>query len=147
MILRIVFLFLFCFLSPPLLAASYGPYQLNEVSATDGDTVVAEIDIWFGLRVTSLIRISGIDTPELKGNGSRVIPPCEKVLAKNAMDFTIKWIGASKKIIASHIRKDKYFGRIEAQIADEKGGLLAGALLAAGHARPYAGGARQLWCQ
>ena len=145
MIRRIVFLFLFCFLSPPLLAASYGPYSLNAPIAVDGDTIKADVEIWPGILAEASIRVAGVDTPELVGNGTRVIPPCEKAMATKAREFTQAWIGTHQPLSIQRVQSFKY--GIGAVVVGKDQTLLAGALIAAGHARPYSGGARQLWCQ
>ena len=145
MIRRIVFLFLFCFLSPPLLAASYGPYTLIAPVAIDGDTIKAKVEIWPGISVEANIRVAGVDAPEFVGNGTRVIPPCEKDMATKARDFTQAWIGTHQPLTIQRVQSFK-FG-IGAVVVGKDQSLLAGALIAAGIGRPYSGGARQLWCQ
>lgn len=134
----------------PLFAAeSPGSYTISAPAAVDGDTIKGEVVLWRFPRMTiSLpVRVSGIDTPELKGNGQRVIPACEKSLAKAAMAFTSQWLDNNQPVTISNIAQDKYGPRVEAIVSGSNGNLLAGALLAAGHARPYNGGARQPWCQ
>lgn len=145
MIRRIVFLFLFCFLSPPLLAASYGPYSLIAPVAIDGDTIRADVLIWPDIIAEASIRVAGVDTPELVGNGTRVIPPCEKVLAAKAREFTQDWINAHQPLTIQRVQSFKY--GIGAIVVGRDQTLLAGALIASGIARPYSGGARQPWCQ
>ena len=48
-------------------AALPGPYPAEIVSVLDGDTFEARVRIWFGQEITTLVRIRGIDAPELKG--------------------------------------------------------------------------------
>lgn len=144
MIRRIVFLFLFCFLSPPLLAASYGPYSLIAPIAVDGDTIKAGVEIWPGIKAEANIRVAGVDTPELVGNGARVIPPCEKAMATKARDFTQAWISTHQPLTIQRVQPFK-FG-IGAVVVGKDQSLLAGALIAAGIARPYSGGDRLPWC-
>ncbi len=41
----------------------------------------------------------------------------------------------------------KYFGRVVADVATADGVDVGAVLIAAGHARPYDGGARGSWCE
>jgi endonuclease YncB( thermonuclease family) len=43
-----------------------GPFQAELVRVIDGDTFEARVRIWFGQEITTLVRIRGIDAPELK---------------------------------------------------------------------------------
>ena len=146
--LAIIVVFVLTFAAPAH-ADAPGTYAISAPVATDGDTIKGDVVLWRFPRMTITIpvRVAGIDTPELKGNGQRAIPPCEKVLAKAAMAFTSQWLNANHSVTISNVAQDKYGPRVEAVVASIDGSLLSGALLAAGHARPYNGGARQPWCQ
>lgn len=125
-----------------------GPYTLLLPVATDGDTIKADVSVWLHIDVTDIgIRVSGIDTPELNSSASRVVPPCEKALAINARNFAQTWIDTHQPITITQIKDDKYEGRVDAVVMGRDGSLLAIALMAAGHARPYTGGRRLPWCE
>ena len=65
-------------LAPPSGAAQlYGPYRAEIVRVVDGDTP----DLWPSLRARSMVRIKGLDTPELRGRA------CERRLAQRARDY------------------------------------------------------------
>lgn len=144
--MRVIFIVLVTsFLSLPSYAASYGPYALIAPVAIDGDTLRADVLIWPDIIAEASIRVAGVDTPELAGNGTRAIPPCEKVLAATAKDFTQAWIRTHQPLTIKNVQSFKY--GIGAVVVGSDQTLLANALLESGHARPYSGGARQPWCQ
>jgi len=138
-----------CFLSPPSFAAVYGPYSLDKATAIDGDNVRGDIVLWRfpPTTINISVRVAGIDAPELRGNGQRVIPACEKVLARAAMAFVSQWLAANAPLTIKNVGQDKYGQRVEAVVIGGDGGLLSGALIAAGHARAYTSGQRLPWCQ
>jgi len=131
-----------CFLALPSLASCYGIYSVVAPVAIDGDTIKGDVLIWPGLTAHASIRVLGIDTPELKSPLA-----CERSLAIKAREFTDAWLVANYPVSISDVQPDKYGGRIDAHVRGLNGNLLAGALLAAGHARPYNSGTRQPWCQ
>ena len=142
MILRgLIILAVVCFLSSPSFAASYGPYTLIAPVAIDGDNIRADVMIWPDITVDVSIRVIGADTPELR---SSLL--CERVLAIKARTFTDGWIILNQPLTINLVKPDKFAGRVDAVISG-KTGSLADALIAAGIARPYTGGARQPWCQ
>lgn len=117
-----------------------GPYLAELVEVVDGDTLTLRVHIWLGQQVTTSVRLEGIDTPELHG-----ACPEERVRAAAARDALARH-AASGPLVVSDVRFDKYGGRVRARVADGEGVDLAARLLAEGHARPYGGGARGIWC-
>lgn len=116
-----------------------GPVQADVVRVIDGDTIEISAQVWLGLRLTSHVRIRGIDTPELRGECAS-----EKAMAAQARDRLTRLAGASISI--AHIADDKYAGRVIADAAAADGTDLRDAMLASGLARPYDGGTRGDWC-
>lgn len=116
-----------------------GPVQADVVRVIDGDTIEISAQVWLGLRLTSHVRIRGIDTPELRGECAS-----EKAMAAQARDRLTRLAGASISI--AHIADDKYAGRVIADAAAADGTDLRDATLASGLARPYDGGTRGDWC-
>lgn len=78
------------------------------IKVIDGDTVEITLDLGFNIHTKQKIRISGINTPELK---SKV--PEEKIKAEKAKDFAQKWFDKHSRatIIVSTTKEDKY-GRV-----------------------------------
>ena len=117
-----------------------GPVVADVQRVIDGDTLVVTAPVWLGIVVTASVRLRGIDTPELRGHCPR-----EKELAQQAQAYLAD--KATAQVRLTNIEGDKYYGRVEADVATVPGGLsLAQAMLASGLARPYDGGKRGDWC-
>jgi endonuclease YncB( thermonuclease family) len=109
------------------------------IEAVDGDTLRVRADIWPGISARSLVRLRGIDAPELRGKC-----PGERAAARAARAALA--LLAGDRVALSAIAPDKYSGRVLARVATPDGRDLAQALVALGHARPYGGGKRSPWC-
>ena len=100
----------------------------------DGDTLYATLQLGFDIFKYSSIRVSGIDTPELRGSS-----PAEKVLARKARDRMKKLCG--KEIWVESLNggeADKY-GRVLASVYQLDGTDIAAVLIKEGHAVKYDG--------
>ena len=100
----------------------------DNIRVADGDTFTAKV------------RISNIDTPEIKGACAY-----ERDLAQRAKAFTGEWLSKGNVVIRQDAKRgtDRY-GRMLARV--ERGGKdLGEALIAAGLARPWRG-KREPWC-
>lgn len=117
-----------------------GPYQADIIKVIDGDTVKARIHIWLGQNIETLVRLDGIDTPELRGHCAR-----EKDLAQQAKALLAQLIDG-QSIELHNIRQDKYGGRIIAHISLPDGRDIATILQNSNLARTYTGGTRHSWC-
>ncbi len=121
-----------------------GPYRAEAIRVVDGDTFEARLRIWFNQEVTVLIRLEGVDAPELKGRC-----PQETRLAQEARD-ALTAILASGAVSVRDLHADKYNGRAVARAVVSYASALdddVGALLVAGgYARAYDGRARAPWC-
>ena len=117
-----------------------GPVLARLVAVIDGDTIRVRARIWLDQEVETAIRLHGIDAPEL--NGACAL---ERILAAEARDFMAARAGTAE-LALSDIVHDKFGGRVVARVRTSTGIDLAAALLAAGLARAYAGGARPSWC-
>jgi endonuclease YncB( thermonuclease family) len=114
----------------------------------DGDTCTVSlpptVPALFGDHIT--VRLSGIDTPEIKG-----ICEEEKQLARKAQALTQKLMSEAARIDLLEPKRDKYF-RILARVMVEDQARpgepieVAQELVKAGLARPYDGGKKQRWC-
>ncbi|MGQ0674538.1 MAG: thermonuclease family protein [Rhodospirillales bacterium] len=117
-----------------------GPVRARVLQVIDGDTLAVQARIWLGQDVDILVRLVGIDAPELKGKCA-----AEREAALAARE-TLAALAALGEVTLSEIRYDKYGGRVLARVAARDGTDLAGALLARRLARPYDGKARMGWC-
>ena len=127
--------------APGAAADAYGPYSAEVVRVIDGDTVELDVALWPGLVQRIHLRLDGVDTPEKRGASL-----CEKILARRASEFTLRFFRLGRTVLVSGVRIGKYAGRVLGRIAVD-GRDLGEALVAAGLARPYAGGAREPWCE
>ena len=118
-----------------------GPYPATVERVVDGDTLGARVAVWLGQELSVLVRIRGVDAPELRGRcaSERV----EARVAQRALEALV----AGHAVVLTRIEGDKYFGRVVADVATPEAGDLGAALVAGGHARPYDGGARRPWCE
>lgn len=113
-----------------------GPVEAELVTVIDGDTLMVKANPWPQQTVSVLVRIRGIDTPELHSR-------CEgaRQLALAAKDVLAEALAAGNgSLTLSDISGDKYFGRVVARVSFDHGHDVAETMLAAGLARPYDGG-------
>lgn len=109
------------------------------ISVYDGDTFRVEAHPWPNMIIKIAIRVSGIDTPEIRGKCIK-----EKKLAKKAKEFTKKFIG--KQVLLYSIKLGKYAGRIVAKVLNNEGNDLSEALMENKLAYLYEGGTKRNWC-
>ena len=117
-----------------------GPVPARVIEVIDGDTILVSARIWIGHRVETVVRLAGVDAPELTGRCRR-----ERALARYARSLIVSHL-ASGDVVLRDIKYGKYAGRVVARVETAEGEDCAGLLLAAGLGRPYAGGRRANWC-
>lgn len=117
-----------------------GPYRGEVVRVVDGDTVAVRVSVWLQQEVSVLVRLRGVDAPELHGRCSD-----ETARAVEAREALRRALGDGP-VVLSRIEGDKYYGRVLADVETAAGEDAAHQLLAGGFARAYAGGRRQPWC-
>lgn len=115
-----------------------GPVSARVLRVLDGDTFVAEIQVWFGQVVTERVRIVGIDASEI-GTHAR----CEAEAAERSRQYLAGLLGRGP-VELYQLRRDKY-GRALALVVAH-GIDVPARMIEAGHARPYAGARRLSWC-
>ena len=116
-----------------------GPFQFDVLDVYDGDTFTARIDIWLGQTVTVKIRLTEIDTPEMRGKCAY-----ETKLAQQARQFAKNWL-QQDELVLTNVHYGTYAGRVLATAQTKKGETLSSALLKANLAKPYLG-RRAQWC-
>ncbi len=122
---------------------NYGAVVVSEVTSIyDGDTFRANIEEYselIGYRIG--IRVNGIDTPEMRGKCQK-----EKVLAREAKQFSVEKLRGAKKIELRNMKRGKYF-RIVADVYVD-GKSLGSMLIDQELAVVYDGGRKaKNWCQ
>ena len=117
-----------------------GPVRAEVLEVIDGDTIRVGAHIWLGQRVITLVRLSGIDAPELKADCAE-----ERRLGELARRLLRDRLGEGD-VWLTDIEYEKFAGRVLARVATADGADLSHGLLQAGLARPYDGGKRASWC-
>lgn len=108
----------------------------------DGDTFAAAVNIAPDIAITVRVRLTNVDTPEIKGGCASEIS-----LANQAKQITSDLLSKGATVELNNIKDDKYLGRIDASVALPDGRDLGEILIQKGVARKYYGGTRQPWCE
>ena len=117
-----------------------GPFPAQILRVIDGDTLRVRTRIWLGMDMGIVVRIDGIDAPELRGRCT-----AERRLAKSARDALLDLV-EGHAIRLYDIRNGKYAGRVVARVTRIDGADIGVALIAQGVARRYDGRRRAGWC-
>ncbi len=117
-----------------------GPVAAEVVEVIDGDTFLADAEIWPGQTLRVNIRVRGIDAPEMKA-----VCASEREAAAQAREALVSLIGGGP-VSLSNIGGAKYYGRVLADVSTEAGAIVSTTMLDAGLVRGYSGGRRQGWC-
>jgi micrococcal nuclease len=117
-----------------------GPYRAEVERVVDGDTLAVRVAVWLGQELRVLVRIRGIDAPEMRARCPR-----ERELAREAAEHLTGLVGGGP-VDLTNIAGGKYYGRVVADASSAGSGDLAAAMVAPGLARRYEGGARAGWC-
>ncbi|HET8727710.1 MAG TPA: thermonuclease family protein [Alphaproteobacteria bacterium] len=110
-----------------------GPVVAEVLEVIDGDTLAVRAHVWLGQTVETRVRLTGIDTPELRGGCD-----AEKALAERARRTLAALIGG-RPVRLRDIEYDKYGGRVLARVETADGIDPQKPLVAAGLATPYEG--------
>jgi endonuclease YncB( thermonuclease family) len=115
-----------------------GPILAVVTAVYDGDTFTVNANVWPGVHMCRKVRCMGYDTPEIRARDPR-----ERQLARDARDYLKTLIG--ERVQLTHIKDDKYGGRVDAEVLLMDGRPLSKTMIDAGHARAYEGGKRGAW--
>ena len=118
-----------------------GSFTAGVLRVVDGDTLEARVAVWPGQEIVILVRLAGVDAPELDGRCA-----AERRAAAAAREALSRLVG-NGAVVLSDVRPDKYFGRVVARVAGADGRDFGQVLGEAGHVRPYEGGRRLSWCE
>ncbi|MCD6073823.1 MAG: nuclease (SNase domain protein) [Rhodospirillales bacterium] len=117
-----------------------GPVAAEVLRVVDGDTIEVRAHIWLGQEVTTLVRLGGVDAPELKGKCES-----ERAAARRAKARIEEHING-REVTLRDIRFEKYAGRVMSKVETETGEDLGTALKREGYVRAYGGAKRAGWC-
>lgn len=117
---------------PAMAETVAGPVKAEVLRVVDGDTMLVRAVVWPQHAVTVLVRLRGIDAPELSARCKS-----EQRAAMQAR-FALA-ILAGDHVELTDIGGGKYYGRVLAKVESGDGVDLAQALLQRKLARPYSG--------
>ncbi len=124
-------------------AYAYSSYSWKVLEVTDGDTIKVDAskNLPDGLNIS--VRILGIDTPE---KGKRAKCKREEAMSIAATNFARVMINEAREVVFTHLRWDKFGGRVLAEVYVD-GYSLGDKMIRAGLAREYHGKEKQSWCK
>lgn len=135
-----IFVFIFALLFSTSLYAN--EYKITRV--LDGDTVeIAAPFLPKELKQSLLLRMEGIDTPEI---GGKAKCPLENKLAQQAKELIRNEIAKAKQVNVVLVKWDKYGGRVIGKIFVD-GKNLSDIMIASKLAYAYDGKKKQSWCE
>ncbi|WP_290985811.1 thermonuclease family protein [Ferrovibrio sp.] len=115
---------------------------MEQARVIDGDTMEVVALIWLDQRVTTRVRLEGIDTPEKR---SKCI--AEREAAEAATKLASDWLERNKPVVLRDLSHDKYGRRVVGRVQSADGRSdLGETLIAQGLARRYDGGTKRPWC-
>ena len=106
-------------------------YRISVLRVIDGDTIIADIDLGFGVWITDRLRLASIDAPELHGE--------TKELGLQAKQYLSEVLSTQEAVFAQTF-KDKRckYGRMLATLFGLDGLNINDLLVKHGHARRVA---------
>lgn len=124
---------------PPVTETLPVTVNARVLKVIDGDTFDARVELQPGFRITTRVRLRGVDAPELHG-------ACEaERVGAEAAQRALRAILVEGGVTIHDLGEDKY-GRLLGTVATRTTPDVAAALIAKGVARPYHGGRRAGWC-
>ncbi len=91
-----------------------GPYLAAVERIIDGDTLAVRVTVWLGHDIRVLVRVRGVDAPELRGE-------CESEEAQAAAAVALARLVEPGPVSLTNIEGDKYFGRVLADVQVAQG--------------------------
>lgn len=112
-----------------------GPITADVLRVLDGDTVEVRAYPWPQQSVDVLVRLRGIDAPEIHAKCE-----AERRRATLAKDRLTAFVAGQRHVFLTDIGGDKYFGRVLANLGLADGDDAASRLILENLVRPYDGG-------
>lgn len=110
-----------------------GPVPAEVVEVIDGDTIAVRAHIWPGHSVETRVRLSGVDTPEVRR------PDCEaeRALGREASRAVADLLPPGRAVSLYEIELGSFAGRVVARLETGDGLDLGTWLTERGLAQPY----------
>ena len=118
-----------------------GPVEAELIRVVDGDTLDMRVHIWLGQNIQTLVRLRGIDSPEI-----RTAKCDEERQQGQAARHYLEYIIADKPLGLMDVHYGKYAGRVVAQVILPDGRDLSDLLVKAGHAYEGEDVPETHWC-
>lgn len=115
-------------------------YSAHVLDVIDGDTIRVSVQIWVDQTIVTLVRVKGVDTPELRS--SCADERRKSRLAKQRLTDLIN----GQDVFLHDAEYGKYAGRILGRVTLADGKDVSDMLIEENLARYYDGGTRQSWC-
>lgn len=124
---------------PPVATDLPASVSARVLKVIDGDTFDARVELKPGFRITTRVRLRGVDAPELHA-------ACEEErVGAEAAQRALRAILTEGEVTIRDLGEDKY-GRLLGIVATRATPNVSEALIAKGVARRYDGGHRAGWC-
>jgi len=114
-------------------------YNAKVLDVYDGDTMTLLIDVGFNIHLKEKVRLTGIDTPEIRTSSTR-----EKIHGIHVRDYLREMLLGN--IVEIETTKEGKFGRYLVDVFYEDLHINQH-LIDRGDAKPYDGGKREKWYQ
>jgi len=125
---------------PPTDAELAAPVPARVLKVIDGDTFDARVELKPGFRITTRVRVRGIDAPELHAAA------CERErIGAEVAQRALRSILTEGGVTIRDLGEDRY-GRLLGTVATRATPNVGDALIAKGLVRRYDGGRRAGWC-
>lgn len=108
-----------------------GPVHARTLRVIDGDTILVRANIWLGQHITVMVRLAGIDAPELNSRNGRARE--RGYIAHTALQNLVE----GRELSLRNIRRGKYAGRVIAEVYLSDGTNISSHMLEQGLADPY----------
>lgn len=115
-----------------------GPIAAEVLRVLDGDTVEVRAYPWPQQSVDVLVRLRGIDAPEIHSRCET-----ERARAEMARARLSGMVTGQKHVLLTDIGGDKYFGRVVANLGLDNGEDAASTLILENLVQPYDGGRKE----
>jgi endonuclease YncB( thermonuclease family) len=125
--------------SAPITADLPAAVAARVLKVVDGDTFDARVELRPGFRITTRVRLRGVDTPELHAACA------EERAGAEAAQRALRAILTEGEVMIRNLGEDKY-GRLLGTVSTRATPNVSEALIARGVARRYSGGHRAGWC-
>jgi micrococcal nuclease len=114
-------------------------YKAHVLRVLDGDTIEVTIDVGFNISINQIVRLSGIDSPEIHSLNEK-----EKQAGLFVKDYVSELL-IGEDVFLQTIKYDDKYGRYLANVVLMDGSMLNEHLINIGFVNSYDGGTKAEW--